>query len=562
MWSNDNFILAPKEINKARKRLLVSFVFIFSIFVGIFSQIISFPFQDKSKFLLTDQLVKNDFRAKIIDRNDNILAINVPAWTMYADPKEVLEPDKTAKFLHNLMPEKDLKTLKTKLTLKKRFVEIDRVSSPKRYQAIFNSGITGIHFMKIQTRVYPKGNLASHILGNVGRDGFGLAGIERKFDNVLKSSEKSLKLTINSNIQYILQTEIEKQIDFFEADAGAGIILSIKNGEILGLSSFPSFDVNYFGEASINERFNRATFGSYDMGSTFKLINTAIALDSGIVKLEDRFDTTKPLYIGKHKVDDFKYLKKPANVAEILINSSNIGSALIAEKVGAKVQKNYFDLLELTKKPDLPLLEISQPIFNHRWTRSNSMTASYGYGLAVSPIQLASAIACIFNNGNFIKPKLIIDNKKTIKKNVFTKNTSLIMRKLARAVVIHPDGSGKKSDAFGYFVGGKTGTAELIDKNGGFQKHLNLSSFVGAFPINDPQYLILVLIEKPKPQIEKLHHHFTTGGQVAAPVVKEIVNKIAPILNIHPIVTDLPKIEQALKLDLISNEVRLTNASF
>ena len=181
-----------------------------------------------------------------------------------------------------------------------------------------------------------------------------------------------------------MQTEIEKQIDFFEADAGAGIILSIKNGEILGLSSFPSFDVNYFGEASINERFNRATFGSYDMGSTFKLINTAIALDSGIVKLEDRFDTTKPLYIGKHKVDDFKYLKKPANVAEILINSSNIGSALIAEKVGAKVQKNYFDLLELTKKPDLPLLEISQPIFNHRWTRSNSMTASYGYGLAVS----------------------------------------------------------------------------------------------------------------------------------------------------------------------------------
>ena len=190
------------------------------------------------------------------------------------------------------------------------------------------------------------------------------------------------------------------------------------------------------------------------------------------------------------------------------------------------------------------------------------MTASYGYGLAVSPIQLASAIACIFNNGNFVKPKLIVDNKKTIKKNVFTKETSLIMRKLARAVVIHPDGSGKKSDAFGYFVGGKTGTAELIDKNGSFQKNANLSSFVGAFPINDPQYLVLVLIENPKPQIEKLHHHFTTGGQVAAPVVKEIVNKIAPILNIHPIVTDLPKIEQALKLDLLSNEVRLTNASF
>ena len=403
--------------------------------------------------------------------------------------------------------------------------------------------------------------MASHILGNVSKDGEGLAGIERQFDTALKSSKNPVKLTIDSNIQYILQSEIKKQIDFFDADAGAGVVLNIQNGEVLGLSSFPSFDVNYFGEASKNEIFNRATFASYDMGSTFKLINTAIALDSGKVNLKDKFDTTKPLYIGRHKVDDFRYLKRPANVAEILINSSNIGSALIAEKVGPKIQKNYFDLLELTKKADLPLMEVSKPIFNEKWTKSNSMTASYGYGLAVSPIQLASAVACIFNNGDFIKPKLIVDNKETIKKRVFSEKTSHLMRKLARAVVTHPDGSGKKSDAFGYFVGGKTGTAEMINGSGGFQKHSNLSSFVGAFPINNPQYLILVLIENPKPQIKKLNHHFTTGGQVAAPVVKEIVKKIAPILNIHPVVTDLPKIEQSLKLEILSNKVRLTNAS-
>ena len=561
MWSNDKFILASKEIKKARRRLLVSFVFVFSVFIGIFSQILSFPFQEKSKLLLANQLANNDNRAKIIDRNNNILAISVPAWTMYADPIEVLEPTKTAAFLHNLMPEKDLNFLNKKLNLKKRFVEIDRVTSPKRYQTIFNSGITGIHFLKIQARIYPKGDLASHILGNVSKDGEGLAGIERQFDTALKSSENPVKLTIDSNIQYILQSEIKKQIDFFDADAGAGVVLSIQNGEVLGLSSFPSFDVNYFGEASKDEIFNRATFASYDMGSTFKLINTAIALDSGKVNLKDKFDTTKPLYIGRHRVDDFRYLKRPANVAEILINSSNIGSALIAEKIGPKIQKNYFDLLELTKKADLPLMEVSKPIFNEKWTKSNSMTASYGYGLAVSPIQLASAVACIFNNGDFIKPKLIVDNKEIIKKRVFSEKTSYLMRKLARAVVTHPDGSGKNSDAFGYFVGGKTGTAEMINGNGDFQKNSNLSSFVGAFPINDPQYLILVLIENPKPQINKLNHHFTTGGQVAAPVVREIVKKIAPILNIHPVVTDLPKIEQSLKLEMLSNKVRLTNAS-
>ena len=561
MWTNDRFILASKEIKKARRRLLVSFVFVFSVFIGIFSQILSFPFQEKSKLLLANQLANNDNRAKIIDRNNNILAISVPAWTMYADPIEVLEPTKTAAFLHNIMPEKDLNFLNKKLNLKKRFVEIDRVTSPKRYQTIFNSGITGIHFLKIQARIYPKGDLASHILGNVSKDGEGLAGIERQFDTALKSSKNPVKLTIDSNIQYILQSEIKKQIDFFDADAGAGVVLNIQNGEVLGLSSFPSFDVNYFGEASKNEIFNRATFASYDMGSTFKLINTAIALDSGKVNLKDKFDTTKPLYIGRHRVDDFRYLKRPANVAEILINSSNIGSALIAEKVGPKIQKNYFDSLELTKKADLPLMEVSKPIFNEKWTKSNSMTASYGYGLAVSPIQLASAVACIFNNGNFIKPKLIVDNKETIKKRVFSEKTSHLMRKLARSVVTHPDGSGKKSDAFGYFVGGKTGTAEMINGSGGFQKHSNLSSFIGAFPINNPEYLILVLIENPKPQIKKLNHHFTTGGQVAAPVVKEIVKKIAPILNIHPVVTDLPKIEQSLKLEILSNKVRLTNAS-
>ena len=561
MWSNENFILAPLEIKRARKRLFFSFLFIFSIFFSIFFQVLSFPLQEKNKLLLANQITNGSNRANIVDRNGSLMATSIPAWSISAHPHEVLEPNQSAITLHKLMPEKSLELLKRQLKSNSRYVEIDRVSSPKRIDLILNSGVTGIHFSKTQTRLYPKSNLASHILGNVNRDGIGLAGIEHKMDDELKSNLNSIQLTIDSNVQYILETEIKKQIKFFEAKSAAGIVLNVTNGEILAISSYPNFDVNYYGEASSNQKFNRATFGNYDMGSTFKLINTAIAIDSGKVKLEEKFNTTKPLKYGRHRIDDFRYLDKPVNVAEILVNSSNIGSALIAERIGPKIQKHYFDLLELTKKPNLPLLEVSKPIFNRKWPKLTSITASYGYGIAVSPIQLASAISCIFNDGKFISPKLIKNKNEIIEKRVFTKKTSLTMRKLARAVVTHPDGSGKKADAYGYLVGGKTGTAEIISNTGGFKKNANLSSFIGAFPINDPKFLVLVLIEEPKPQFQKLKHRFTTGGQVAAPVVRKIVQKIAPILNVQPIVKNLPKIEQTLKLDILDDNSKVKNAS-
>ena len=561
MWSNENFILAPLEIKKARKRLFIAFLFIFSIFFSIFFQVLSFPFQENNKLLLASQITSGLNRANIIDRNGSLMATSIPAWSISAHPNEVLEPDQSAFILHKLMPEKNLALLTKKLKSNSKYVEIDRVSSPKRIDLILNSGITGIHFSKTQTRLYPKGNLASHILGNVNRDGKGLAGIEYKMDEKLKSNLNPIQLTIDTNVQYILESEIKKQIKFFEAKSAAGIVLNITNGEILAISSYPDFDVNYFGEATANQKFNRATFGNYDMGSTFKLINTAIAIDSGSVKLDEKFDTTKPLFFGKHRIDDFRYLDKPANVAEILVNSSNIGSALIAKKIGPKVQKYYFDLLELTKKPVLPILEVSKPIFNSKWPKLTSITASYGYGIAVSPIQLASAISCIFNDGKFVSPRLIKNKSEIVEKRVFSKKTSLTMRKLARAVVTHPNGSGKKADAFGYLVGGKTGTAEIISSSGGFKKNANLASFVGAFPINNPKFLVLALIEEPKPQIQKLKHRYTTGGQVAAPVVGKIIKKIAPILNVHPIVKNLPEIEQTLKLDILYNNLEATNAS-
>ena len=560
MWSNENFILAPLEIKHARQRLLISGIFVISIFLYIISQIITFSFQEKKEPLYSKNFINQNIRADITDRNGNILATSIPAWSVFVDPKEVLEPNKSANILHKLMPEKDLDTLIKKLNSNKRYEEIDRISSPNRHQLILDTGITGVHFTKINTRLYPKGDIASHILGNVNRDGKGQAGVEIGLNDRLSSSLDTIRLTIDTNIQFIVQTELKKQIDFFDASSGAGIVLDIRNGEILAVSSLPNFDANYFGEASDEQRFNRATFGNYDMGSTFKLINTAIAIDSGLVKLEDVFDTTKPIFLGKHKIEDFRYLKKPANVAQILVNSSNIGSALIAKVVGPKIQKRYFDLLELTKAPNLPILEISQPIYDKNWPKSTSITASYGYGIAVSPIQLASAIACIFNDGKFIKPKLIIDNQKEVVKKIFKSDTSLKLRKLARAVVTHPDGSGKKANAYGYLVGGKTGTAEKVSVNGGFKKNTNLTSFVGAFPIHEPKYLVLVLIDEPKPQIKKLNHRYTTGGHVAAPVVKEIIKKIAPVLNVHPIDTNLPNIEQALELNLLNTNLRKTNA--
>ena len=563
MWDSEKYDLAPSEIQTARKRLMFSGVIVFSIFFGIFSNLLSLPFHlpmgQKNNTDKNQKLTRND----ILDVNNKVLATSIPAWLISVEPNEVIDPINSAKIINELMPEKNYTNILEKLVSKRQNEEIDRRASPKIYKKLLNSGLTGLHFKKIETRLYPMRTLASHIIGSVNREGNGSSGIEYKLNNLLLENNSPIKLTIDINIQYIVEQELKKQIEFFSALGGVGLVLNIKNGELVAIASHPSYDSNYFNLANSLEKFNKATHGAYEMGSTFKLLNTAIAIDSGKIDFKDRFDTTKPIYIGKHLVSDYHFLEKPAGMAEILITSSNIGSALIAEIVGPKLQKNYMKKLGLLNKPDLPLAELANTIQPPIWSKNAAMSIAYGHGIAVSPLQLASAVGAIMNDGNFIEPKIIKSNEESIvSRKVFKKRTSQIMRKLTRQIIVHPKGTGKFADAEGYLVGGKTGTADKTSKNGGYRKNANLVSFLGVFPMNKPEYIVLVMVDEPKPQYEKLKHRLTTAGHVAAPVVKTIIEKSAPLLNIHPIDIKLPKIKQAMELIELGIEMESNNASF
>ncbi len=564
MNPDTNYKFEKKIIHIARSRLVFTLIIVFTVFVGIFSQLLSFSFisdEQPNKILQTSN---SNFRSDIIDRNNNILATNLPSWSIIANPKQVVSPIEEARLLSEIMPEKHENWIYKKLTTPKTsYVVIDRKTSASRCLQILNAGVTGIHFKEINSRVYPMGSSASHIIGNVNRAGNGISGIESILNDKLKQSEIPIKLTIDIRVQNIVEKELARQIKFFEAIGGVGLVLNIENGEILASASLPSYDLNEdIGKTSEIQRFNKVTFGTYEMGSIFKLFNTAIALDSNKINLEDKFDTTKPFFIGKYRINDFHALDTPANISKILIESSNIGSALIAKEVGPKLQKQYFDLLGLTSKPQLTLPEVASPSpqKNYQWGSAQSLTMAYGHGIAVSPIQLATAVGAVMNGGFYIKPKIILEGNHTIPITVFKPETSEVLRDLARRIV--KEGTGKKANAEGYYVGGKTGTAEKTSSSGGYSKHSNLASFVGIFPISKPKYSVLVMIDEPKPQTKKLGHSFTTGGHVAAPVVKEIISKSAPLLNIHPLDTNLPKIKHVRYLKTIKNKMEFKNESF
>ena len=535
------------EINEAKKRLIISCVLALSVFGGILSQLVSISWISKSINVSSQNNSFNKTRNNIVDRNGNILATSVKAWKIIVNPKEVLDPEFSAKKLHQIMPEKNYNWIYNKLTSKSGYQEIDRKASPLRYKKILNAGITGIKFQENETRFYPTQKSLSHIIGNVGRENVGLSGIELSKDNELRFGYDELKLTIDLGVQYVVENELQKQIDKFDAIGGAAILINVKNGEIISAASNPSFDLNN-NILIDDERFNRYSVGTYEMGSTFKLINSAIAIDSQRVSLDDKFDISTPLRRGRFTINDFETIKRfdsPVNLSQILIHSSNIGSALIAEKIGSKIQKSYMEKLGLTSKLNIPFPEVAKPQVNPNWDNLRTMTIGFGHGISVTPLQLTYAIAAIMNGGNYIKPKLLIDNEPIISKRVFQPETSDIMRKLSRIVVTQ--GSGKNADAKGYLVGGKTGTAEKVF-SGKYNKKKNLASFVGIFPIHDPNYLVFVMIDEPKGK--PISNNFTTGGWVAAPAVKRIINKSAPILKIKPFDQNLPEIKHILDFNL------------
>jgi cell division protein FtsI (penicillin-binding protein 3) len=475
-------------------------------------------------------------RADITDRNGELLATSLPVMSVYADAARVIEPEKAADKIMSVLPNLNREQLLTGLTSKKRFVWIERALTPAQHAALHNLGLPGIQFQQEMRRVYPHANLFAHALGYLNVDGNGIAGLEKGLNNRLKTDPAPLALGVDLRLQHIMHRELQSAITEFSAIGGAGMIMDVTNGEILAFVSLPDFDVHSPGTAPDDARFNRLTLGIYEMGSTYKIFNHALALESGKVRLTDMFDVTKPLRFGRFTINDFEREEKPLDVTGIMVHSSNIGSVKMLQRVGIDAQKPFLARLGLTTQAPLELPERGTPMIPSPWGELNAYTISFGHGTAVSALHLVRAVAAVVNGGTLLEPTLQKrpDDEIIIGEKVLSRSVSDTMRRLMRLVVT--DGTAKAANAAGYEVGGKTGTSEKL-VNGRYKKDLRLSSFVGAFPMRDPRYAVFVMVDEPKPT--KKTFGYATGGWVAAPVVGRVVAQMVPILGIPPAITPL-----------------------
>ena len=470
-------------------------------------------------------------RADIVDRNGVLLATSLPTASLYADPKAVMDPAEAAAKLVTVLPGLNEEWLRKRLSAEGRFVWIKRNLTPNEQYAVNRLGIPGVDFQREQRRVYPHGSLAAHVLGVTDVDSNGISGVERYFDEDLRRGDEPLKLSLDVRVQAVLHEELAAAMQEYSAIGAAGLVLDVQTGEMVALVSLPDFDPNVQSEILGDAGFNRVTKGVYEMGSTFKLFTAAMALDSGTVTLDSGYDASKPLRVARYTIRDYHAENRWLSVPEIVLHSSNIGAAKMAVDVGAAGQRDFLGQLGMLQPLRIELPEVGAPLVPSPWREINTMTISFGHGLAVTPLQLVSGIATLVNDGVRVPPTLVAQPAGTppAGQRVLTAETSRMIRGLMRLVVT--DGTGKKADARGYFVGGKTGTAEK-QVGGVYKRKARLSSFVAAYPIDEPRYVVLAMLDEPKGT--KATFNFATGGWVAAPVVKQVVERTAPMLGLAP----------------------------
>ncbi len=485
-------------------------------------------------------------RADIVDRNGTLLATNLSTASLFANPRKVMNPDDTARQLAMVLPELHEAEVARQLKSKRSFVWLRRNLTPRQQWRVISLGLPGIEFQSAETRVYPNGTLAAHIMGYVDIDNGGLAGVEGTFDTTLRDDAAPLQLTIDARLQHILRKELSRAKTEFSALGATGIILDARNGEVVAMTSLPDFDPNDGGNARPEQRFNRATLGVYELGSTFKIFTAAMALDYGIVTMRSGYDATKPIRISRFTIRDYHAKRRWLSVPEIFMYSSNIGAAKMAEDVGTEAQRSFLRRLGLLRPASIELPEVGAPMVPSPWRPINTMTISYGHGLAVSPLQLASGVAAMVNGGIVHKPTLIRGRAKSAPagQRIISELTSREVRRLMRLVV--EKGTGRKAAAEGFLVGGKTGTADK-PKKGGYSRRALISSFVGAFPMTDPRYVVLATLDEPRGT--KKTHGYATGGWVAAPIVRRVIERAAPLLGVQPIDENSPAVKKELHID-------------
>jgi cell division protein FtsI (penicillin-binding protein 3) len=529
---------SKRVLNKTRSRLFVLtglFVLAYSVVCGRMAQLTmeNYIANENADTPAAAKSIAALERSDIMDREGHLIATSLKTASLYADPKVIMDPTDAAQKLVSVFPDLDYKTIHARLDSDRRFVWIKRNLTPKQIYAANRLGLPGVNFIDEQRRVYPDGSLMAHALGFTDVDHQGLAGLEKAYNELLLNKKDALETTIDVRIQHILRKELQSVITEFSAIGGAGLVMHAKTGEIYAMVSLPDFDPHHPASTPEENRFNRLTAGVYEMGSTFKTFTTAALLEQNGQNPRKIYDTTRPLRRAGFTISDFHPEKNPLNVSEIMLHSSNIGVALMAEEIGTPKMKQFYKELGFLDEVPIDLAERGRPLYPQHWRDINTLTAAYGHGIAVTPLHLASAMAAMVNGGYLPKPTLIkkpAENYTLEKKeNVISEATSRMMRNVLRIVV--SDGTGSKANAAGYRVGGKTGTAEKTSGRGYNRKAL-LSSFIGVFPVDDPQFVVVAFIDEPKGTAKS--YGYATGGWTAAPVVGKVIKQMAPVVGIAP----------------------------
>lgn len=473
-------------------------------------------------------------RGDIVDRNGILIATSLMTASVFVNTKEIKDSGDAARRLAQTLAI-DEKLLLHRLKSGKSFVWIKRNLTPKEQYQVNALGIPGLYFQPEERRVYPYGNVFSHVLGYVGLDNKGLAGIERQFDNRLRESTlngEPLALSVDVRLQSMLRSEMVSAVSEFDAIGATGVILDIESGELLSMVSLPDFDPHKPSKGGDAAKFNRSTLGTYEMGSTFKSFTMAMGLDYGVTTMKGGYDATNPFKIATFTISDAHGKKRWLSVPEIYAFSSNIGTAKMALDIGTKRQKEFLNKIGMFKPVDIELPEKASPQFPEDWKEINTVTISYGHGISVTPLHLVRGIATLVNGGTQERLTLLKDGNKNkaVGERIISEQTSKNVRRLMRLVVDH--GTGEKADVAGYRVGGKTGTAEKVQASGKYNPDAKMASFIATFPVDDPKYVILVMIDEPKG--DKSTYGFATGGWIAAPVVGQVIARMGPMLGIKP----------------------------
>ncbi len=479
-------------------------------------------------------------RPDLVDRNGRMLATDLDVYWAYGDPARVVDVDNAAEKLASVLPDQDIATLRGKLSREGRFVWLYRGLTPKQAQAVHRLGLPGVGLLNANQRVYPSGPTGVHILGHTDVDNRGIAGIEKHIDSAGGIAEPApspderprVRLALDLGVQHILREELRRAQESFEAKAVAGLVMDVHSGELVAMTSLPDYDPNRREESLQPDRQNRLVADTYEMGSVFKAFTVAMALDNGIIKLDDRYNIKKPVNVGGFRIVD-KYARKTyATVPEIFIRSSNTGSARIALDVGGYRQREFLERLGLTEPLDTELPPTADPQAPKVWRESTTVTVSYGHGIAVAPLNFAAASAALVNGGYLVRPTFLKRSRskgRRLAEKVLRSSTSDAMRRLLRRNVV--EGTGRRAKVEGYRLGGKTGTANK-PVDGGYSREKVISTFFAAFPMDDPQYLVLVMIDEPRPT--KAAHRRTEAAWNAAPTVAAVVKRAAPILGVAP----------------------------